>query len=77
MILKSQHAISNFSPVMADANVACLTVAYVAISFATIAVDPYIIAIDIPPLVLRQVVERRAISEKEIVRNTGQRIVGP
>jgi hypothetical protein len=58
VISKLQHAIREISPVMADTNVACLTMAYVAISLATIAVDPYITAIDLPPPALRQVIVR-------------------
>ena len=55
VLSRIQNAIGDLCPVMADANVACLTVAFVAISLATIAIDPYIVAIETPPLALRQV----------------------
>ena len=56
VIYKLQLVIREFCPVMADTNVLCMTVAFVAISLTTIAIDPYVIAIDHPPPVLRQVI---------------------
>ncbi len=63
VISKIQDAIMDFCPVMADTNVVCLTVAFVAVSLATIAIDPFVIALETPPPVLRQVI----LSKREAV----------